>query len=269
MLGIFLIVVVFALTLPLTLPRLMGYEVFDVISGSMEPAIPMGSVIYVRSAEPEDVQVDDVIAFMDDGSVVAHRVVANRTSMGEFVTKGDANNTEDLFPVPYDALLGVVALHVPMAGAAMSLYSSPIGKMYLVMALACGIMLNVLADHLRSQRSEQVRKRVQDGQITMSAAHAAPIEEERAPRRRTGTWIRTVAMCVLALVFLGSGGVVFYDEEAGTRRYGLLSASGEIVGSGYLSLRRTGRALLTAETDEWIGLIRPDGTVIMSLEKAE
>ena len=210
MLGIFLIVVVFALTLPLTLPRLMGYEVFDVISGSMEPAIPMGSVIYVRSAEPEDVQVDDVIAFMDDGSVVAHRVVANRTSMGEFVTKGDANNTEDLFPVPYDALLGVVALHVPMAGAAMSLYSSPIGKMYLVMALACGIMLNVLADHLRSQRSEQVRKRVQDGQITVSAAHAAPVEEERAPRRRTGTWIRTVAMCVLALVFLGSGGVVFY-----------------------------------------------------------
>ena len=34
-LGIFLIVLVLALILPLTLPRMMGYEVFNVISGSM------------------------------------------------------------------------------------------------------------------------------------------------------------------------------------------------------------------------------------------
>ena len=80
MLGTLFIVAVFALTLPLTIPRLMGYQVFSVISGSMEPAIPVGSVIYVREADASEVQVDEIIAFYDEGSVVAHRVVANRTS---------------------------------------------------------------------------------------------------------------------------------------------------------------------------------------------
>lgn len=212
-LGVFLIVLVLALTLPLTLPRLMGYEVFNVISGSMEPAIPMGSVIYVTSVDPEDVDVDDVIAFMDDGSVVAHRVVTNRTSLGEYVTKGDANNTEDLFPVPYDALIGVVALSVPMAGAAMGLYASTIGKVYLVMTLACGIMLNILADRLRARRSKRLRQKVQEGMIGADGASAAGADEAddlaaEAPSR--SGWIRVVAMCALALVFLGSGGVVLY-----------------------------------------------------------
>jgi len=64
-------------------------------------------------------------------------------------------------------------------------------------------------------------------------------------------------------------GLVFYDEVLGTRRYGLVNDEGDVMSAGFISLRRTGRALLTAETENWIGLIRPDGTVIMSLEKAE
>ena len=64
-------------------------------------------------------------------------------------------------------------------------------------------------------------------------------------------------------------GLTFYDEAAGTRRYGILNDAGDVVAGGFISLRRTGRALLTAETEAWIGLIRPDGTVIMSLEKEE
>ena len=64
-------------------------------------------------------------------------------------------------------------------------------------------------------------------------------------------------------------GVVFHDEVAGTRRYGILDDAGGVVLDGLISLRRTGRALLTAEAEDWVGLIRPDGTVIMKLEKAE
>ena len=66
-----------------------------------------------------------------------------------------------------------------------------------------------------------------------------------------------------------ASGLVFYDEVTGTRRYGLLNDEGDAVAGEFLSLRRTGRALLTAETESWIGLIRPDGTVVMSLEKEE
>lgn len=205
-LGSTLIVAVFALTLPLVVPKLLGYQVFDVISESMEPAIPVGSVIYVREAEPSDVQVDEVIAFMDDGDVVAHRVVANRTSMGEFVTKGDANNAEDPKPVPYDELLGVVAMHVPVVGRFMSLYASTFGKVYLGLALGCGIMLNMLADAKRREASRAARQRIREN-AAAAASGDAPVAA-RPPRR--GGWLRTVFMALLALVFVGSAGVVFY-----------------------------------------------------------
>ena len=49
----------------------------------------------------------------------------------------------------------------------------------------------------------------------------------------------------------------------------VMGMEGDVVAGDFLSLRRTGRALLTAETESWIGLIRPDGTVVMSLEKEE
>lgn len=49
--------------LPLTVPRLFGYHIYTVISGSMEPAIPTGSLVYIQEMEPEDVEADDVIAF--------------------------------------------------------------------------------------------------------------------------------------------------------------------------------------------------------------
>ncbi len=47
LLGTLILVLVIASCLPLTVPRLFGYEIYEVVSGSMEPEIPVGSVIYV------------------------------------------------------------------------------------------------------------------------------------------------------------------------------------------------------------------------------
>ena len=58
-----LIVAAVALTLPLGLSRLMGYQMLGIVSGDMAPAIPGGSVIYVQSVDPSDLQVDEVVLF--------------------------------------------------------------------------------------------------------------------------------------------------------------------------------------------------------------
>ena len=82
----------------------------------MEPAIPTGSLVYIKEMEPKDVQVDDVIAFYgtkDAASIITHRVVENRVLMGEFITKGDANATKDMNPAPYDNFIGKVAYSIP------------------------------------------------------------------------------------------------------------------------------------------------------------
>lgn len=61
--GTLILISVIAVCIPITVPKLMGYEIYDIVSGSMEPEIPVGSVIYVKAAAPEDIQEGDVIAF--------------------------------------------------------------------------------------------------------------------------------------------------------------------------------------------------------------
>ena len=107
--GTVCLVAVILVCLPLTLPRVFGYEIYTVISGSMEPAIPVGSLVYVQPGAPEDAGTDDVIAFyssMDTGAIITHRVIKNDIVTGQIHTKGDANEKEDLYPVGYDYYIG-------------------------------------------------------------------------------------------------------------------------------------------------------------------
>ena len=216
-LGVLLVAAVIGLCLPLALPQLLGYQVYEVVSGSMEPAIPMGSVLYVREVSPSHVEEDAVIAFERDGGVIAHRVETNRTSIGEFVTKGDANEEEDLTPVPYDALLGEVVYSIPVLGHAMAIYSSQVGKVYLLLVLGCGVMLNMLAERLaekqrqRAQLEAVVQEAVATGVLVVDDAGSA--EEQAAGGRggkRRRLRLRTVLMVLLALVFVGSAGTVAF-----------------------------------------------------------
>ena len=159
-LGTILLLGVIALAAPLAVPRIMGYGVYEVISGSMEPEIPMGSVIYVQPCEPMSVEQDEVIAFMRDEAVVAHRVVYNRTTFSEFITKGDANNVEDPDPVPYDAFVGRVKTSIPLLGQFMSVYASTAGKIYLFLTATCGALLHVLADQQHRALSKKMKEQI-------------------------------------------------------------------------------------------------------------
>lgn len=155
LLGTLILILVIASCLPLTVPRLFGYEIYEVVSGSMEPEIPVGSVIYVAAAEPEDIVEDDVIAFRSGESIITHRVVTNRKLDGEFVTKGDANELEDMNSVPYANLIGRVEHHFPLVGRLMVIYAGTVGKAYVICFAACGAMLNMLAGRLRDRNREE------------------------------------------------------------------------------------------------------------------
>ena len=116
-LGTALLIALVVFCIPLTVPRIFGYHIYSVVSGSMEPAIPVGSLVYIQEGAPEDMQEDDVIAFYgarDSNAIITHRVVENRVVMGEFITKGDANQTEDMNPVPYSNFIGKVVLSIPV-----------------------------------------------------------------------------------------------------------------------------------------------------------
>ena len=150
-LGTFIIIAVILCMIPLALPKLLGYATFNVVSGSMEPEIRVGSMVLVKEADPEEIAPGDVIAFRGsrDGSVVTHRVVANDTALQEFTTKGDANEQEDMEPVPYSSLIGRVERHYPAVGGLMAALTSGAGKISLLMILASGVLLCILSGRLK------------------------------------------------------------------------------------------------------------------------
>lgn len=141
--------------IPLTLPRLFGYQIYSVISGSMEPAIPTGSLVFIMEGAPEDAQTDDVIAFygaMDSASIITHRVVENRVFMGELITKGDANQVNDINPVPYANYIGKVVYSVPVAGRVAEILTSDTGKILAAGLIGAAVLLQGVAALLDRKR---------------------------------------------------------------------------------------------------------------------
>ncbi len=90
-----------------------GTKVYSVATGSMEPNIPNGSVVFVR--QRETYQVGDVItAFIEGEQTYTHRIVEIRGE--DIYTKGDANNTIDPTPTRQSRIVGKVILHLPLLG---------------------------------------------------------------------------------------------------------------------------------------------------------
>lgn len=100
-----------------TVPRLFGIKPFVVMSGSMEPTIPTGSLVFVDTRDV-NVSTDDVITFsLSTGKksvFVTHRVHAIDES-GLIQTKGDNNKDPDGWLDP-KAVMGTVIFHIPHLG---------------------------------------------------------------------------------------------------------------------------------------------------------
>lgn len=72
--------------------RLFGLTPYAVLSGSMEPEYPTGSLIYVRDVDPADVAVGDAITFeLESGILVTHEVYEIDSDARAFRTQGIAN----------------------------------------------------------------------------------------------------------------------------------------------------------------------------------
>ena len=88
--------------------RLIGYRVFNILTGSMAPQYNEGDLIYVKQVSPEEVQVGDPITFVlnEELVVATHRVVEIDSETSHFYTKGDANDIIDA-PVHFKNLIGI------------------------------------------------------------------------------------------------------------------------------------------------------------------
>ncbi len=109
---LFVVLLAIIFTVITSRSSLYGIRSYTVESGSMKPALQVGSVIYVRS-QPHYV-VGDIITFKRNGIDVSHRIVAIKH--GQFQTKGDANNSPDSDLVSPNSVFGKEIFQTPLLG---------------------------------------------------------------------------------------------------------------------------------------------------------
>jgi len=123
--------------------RLVGLKPYAVISGSMEPAYHVGSLIYVKTVAPENIKVGDPITFvLNENLVVAtHRVIQIDPENQYFYTKGDANDTPDGAPVHFNNLIGKPVFTIPNLGYLSNWITNPPGT---YIAICAAMILGLL-----------------------------------------------------------------------------------------------------------------------------
>jgi len=95
---------------------LLGDTLYEVVyTGSMEPTIPVGSVVGIKKVNLESLSVGDVICFkLSQPTSITHRII-NITDDG-FVTKGDANENPDQWIVKKENVIGKIMFTIPYLG---------------------------------------------------------------------------------------------------------------------------------------------------------
>lgn len=187
--GLILVSVFVLLSVVLTpagqVPQVLGYSVFRVMTGSMEPEIREDSLLLVKKTPPEDIAPGDVISFfspdpMLEGAVNTHRVVRIEKENGrtQFITKGDANVIEDTYPTDASALVGRVVFKSYGLGKAVSLLSNPLvfGIIILLPLLVILLMnlyraVRIAADIAKKEEEEAVRKALEEIKAKRDAEH--------------------------------------------------------------------------------------------------
>lgn len=141
--------------------RLLGFRVFTVISGSMEPAYSVGDLIYVKPVDPDEIKVGDPITFVLNESLVVatHRVVEIDAENSHFRTKGDANEIADQAPVHFNNVIGVPKFSIPKLGYVSDFIQNPPGMYITIAACAVLIILVFLPDMLTKKEDEEETKK--------------------------------------------------------------------------------------------------------------
>lgn len=140
--------------------RLFGLTPYAVISGSMEPEYPVGSLIYVKKAGADELSVNDPITYvMKNGMVVTHRIIEvlpdeDNPTVVRYRTKGDANEDPDGDPVHINNVIGKPIFKIPLVGYIAHFVQNPPGSYITICALVLFTLFSFLPNILDRDGAE-------------------------------------------------------------------------------------------------------------------
>ena len=162
-------------------PSISGIFPMIILTDSMYPEFESGDLIICNTAEPEEIKVGDVICFYDPAgngtATVTHRVqevVTDDEGNLAWITKGDANNTEDLPTVPAKNLIGVYKTRLKGLGKVAMFMQTTQG---LIICVICPIILLVAYDVIRRRAYEKSKKK--DTDALLAEMEALRTEKEK------------------------------------------------------------------------------------------
>ena len=155
--------VVLVLGLSVILPKLGGGMAYTILTGSMRPGMPPGTLVVVRPTPVSHIRVGDVVTYQarsGDPTVVTHRVKSVGVALDggyRFVMQGDANDTPDVNPVIAKQIRGVRWYSVPYLAYPSLMVGGNIREVVVMgsVALLIGYSIASFAGALRDRRRER------------------------------------------------------------------------------------------------------------------
>lgn len=159
---------------PDKLPGIFGVKPAIVLSGSMEPEIHTGDLIFIHETEPSALRKGDVICYLTSGKAVTHRIMditAGEDGLPRYVTQGDANNTADRLAVTDGQIEGIWrGGRIGGLGNVILFIQTPVG---MILFIFCPLLLFILWD-IRQ------RRRLDKADAARTARLEAELEELRS-----------------------------------------------------------------------------------------
>jgi signal peptidase len=153
-----------------------GGRLLAIRSGSMAPAIEVGSLALVLPAAAAELRAGDVVTVsLGGGASLTHRIdqIVEQDDRRMFRLKGDANAAADPVLVLSDQLVGQVVLTLPWLGYLLAMMSAPIGVAALLSIGGLLVTAGSLLDDLAEADDPD-----EEGDQTIEWA---PLEPERGP----------------------------------------------------------------------------------------
>ncbi len=141
-----------------------------VVSGSMEPEINKGDLLFLRGMDAEDIKEQDgdnegdIIVYDAKGlwegapeDPIVHRVVDKYKEDGRwyFITKGDANDKVDKEPVSASRVIGVVCGRVPYVGWVKIVMSDYGLFIPILIILSVPLIISILWDLIKDEEEQE------------------------------------------------------------------------------------------------------------------
>ena len=117
------------------IPNFFGYKSFIVVTGSMEPTLNVGDIVFVK--ETTDIKEQDIISFKEQNAIITHRVVGIKRENDKdyYITKGDANSGNDTELVSIEDVEGKYSFKILWVGNVILFLQKPVVLIILFLIL--------------------------------------------------------------------------------------------------------------------------------------